>query len=246
MGAWLVILWVLCKQASLPVWKVSICCETWNCCKRSSVTPQPSFRWFSCLTEVYSATHKRVDFFVNLHAKFFPSNIEPWLVRPVFMYLLSYRDRCFWRIDDIDNHPWQLRMHVRLHAGYAAHWLMKFMTYSIFHSLHAKIIISWSVAQRYHGVFLVFEFDQFFSEPTIRFFSGPRGRNQPPKRSRSVALLLYLLMWPTSQLIQPSGCHLCNMPKHKRLSSICASLTGYHRDPSRDTQWIVGGCWLLY
>ena len=38
---------------------------------------------------------KRVDFFVNLHAKFIPSNIEPWLIRPVSMYLLSYRDHCF-------------------------------------------------------------------------------------------------------------------------------------------------------
>ena len=30
--------------------------------------------------------------------------------------------------------------------------------------MHAKIIISCSVAQGYHGVFLVFQFDQFFSE----------------------------------------------------------------------------------
>ena len=47
---------------------------------------------------------------------------------------------------------------------------------SIFNSVCAKIIISCSVAQRYHGVFLIFEFDRFFSEPTIRFFSGPRGQ----------------------------------------------------------------------
>ena len=48
--------------------------------------------------------------------------------------------------------------------------------YSIFKSMHAKIIIRCSVVQRYHGVFLIFKFDRFFSEPTICFFSGPRGR----------------------------------------------------------------------
>ena len=52
------------------------------------------------------------------------------------------------------------------------------------YSMHAKIIVSCLVAQRYHGVFLVFEFDRFFSEATICFFSGPRAfQNQPPKRS---------------------------------------------------------------
>ena len=40
--------------------------------------------------------------------------------------------------------------------------------------MHAKINISCSVVRRHHGVFLVFEFDQF-SEPTIRFFSRGHG-----------------------------------------------------------------------
>ena len=52
--------------------------------------------------------------------------------------------------------------------------------------------------------------------------------------------------WYIQQLIQPAGCLLRNMPKHKRSSSIRASLTGYPRDPSRDTQWILGVCWFLY
>jgi len=160
----------------------------------------------------YTVLHTHESkFLVNLHAKFFPSNIEPWLV---FMYLLSYRDRCFWRIDDIDKSS---------------------MT---FNSMRTKIIISCSVAQRYHGVFPVLEFDWFFSEPTIHFFSGPRGRffselTPQEVRKRGIAALLADVTY--SQLIQPSGCHLCNMPKHKRLSSIHASLTGYRRDPSRDT-----------
>ena len=35
--------------------------------------------------------------------------------------------------------------------------------------------------------------------------------------------------WYIQQLIQPAGCLLRNMPKHKRSSSIRASLTGYPR-----------------
>ena len=61
---------------------------------------------------------------------------------------------------------------VRLRTRCAVHWLMKFI---IFNSMRAKID-SCSLAQKYHGVFLVLEFDRFFSEPTNRFFSGPRGR----------------------------------------------------------------------
>ena len=69
---------------------------------------------------------------------------------------------------------------VRLRTRCAVHWLMKFI---IFNSMRAKID-SCSLAQKYHVVFLVLEFDRFFSEPTNRFFSGPRGRffSEPTNR----------------------------------------------------------------
>ena len=88
------------------------------------------------------------------------------------MYLLSYRDRCFWRIHDIENHRWRLRMHTlcsalvnEIHDKY---------------SMRAKIIISCSEAQR---VFLVFEFDWFFSELSVSSQDQEAGsfRNQPPQ-----------------------------------------------------------------
>ena len=76
--------------------------------------------------------------------------------------------------------------------------------------MRTKIIISRSVAQGYHGVFLVFEFDRFFSEVELhpRLLTGcPRYQSHDTVDRGGLLTPLLALPTPPTQIVEPYPLH---------------------------------------